>query len=168
MFVEQNRQFWKVIWEAVAVKTRLTKVKFTWGELGATYVSVTNLQTGSTVEPSATDSRTLYGLPCVASFLVVIIAVFITPLFVNFNTWNYFAWCLLLTIVNGPVKGASCLWTCDSWDGLQLPWIRMSKRRWLDSQSGCDVHGYNNLLRSLCLRIKLGVHSVVQYGRLNP
>lgn len=58
MFVEQNRQFWKVIWKAVAVKTQnLWKKnqvdKFTSDELGATYVSVTNLQTGSTVEPSA-------------------------------------------------------------------------------------------------------------------
>lgn len=61
MFVEQNRQFWKVIWKAVAVQTqnlwkkknKLTEVKFTWDELGWTYVSVTNLQTGSTVEPGA-------------------------------------------------------------------------------------------------------------------
>lgn len=60
MFVEQNRQFWKVIWKAVAAQTqnlwkknKLTKVKFTWDELGWTCASVTNLQTGSTVEPGA-------------------------------------------------------------------------------------------------------------------
>lgn len=34
-------------------KNKLTEVKFTWDELGWTYVSVTNLQTGSTVEPGA-------------------------------------------------------------------------------------------------------------------